>query len=421
MNKLTQSKKFNPNYAAQIVELKTKHVHPNADRLSIWKIQGCNVITDNVNYAEGDIVVFFPVECQINKDFLSFLSLYRDKILNKTDSVGFFEPSSRVKALKLRNTPSEGFIIKLSSFIEFFGEIQYNIGDVFDSVDDIQVCKKYIIKEHNVNSSTRKERTIAKHDIVEDQFRFHYDTEKLVNNEFALNQGDICVISSKWHGTSLVSSKLLTKRKLSILEKIVRLLGVKTQESEYQYIFSSRKVIKNVGQKSIEGQSYYEDDIWGLAHDKIKHTIKNGMSLYCEIVGYLPSGKMIQDGYDYGCKMGEFKVLVYRITTTNDIGNVYEWDWASIKNYCNKYEIEHVPEYYYGPINFTIEQLKEKYLEKDCQYCINHVPDEGICFRNESLDKKAYKMKSFRFLERESKTLDKGVVDTESQESYVEV
>lgn len=240
--KLTQSKKFNPNYAAQIVELKTKHVHPNADRLSIWKIQGCNVITDNVNYAEGDIVVFFPVECQINKDFLSFLSLYRDKTLNKTDSAGFFEPSSRVKALKLRNTPSEGFIVKLSSFVEFFGKIQYNIGDVFDSVDNVQVCKKYIIKEHNVNSSTRKERTIAKHDIVEDQFRFHYDTEKLVNNEFALNQGDICVISSKWHGCVEANTIIHTNLGDKTIKEIVdnkldcKVLALNIYANELEYV-----------------------------------------------------------------------------------------------------------------------------------------------------------------------------------------
>jgi tRNA-binding EMAP/Myf-like protein len=424
--KTQQSKKFNPNYAAQIVTLKKSIKHPNADRLVIWTIQGCNVITDNVNYSEGDEVVFFPLESQINGDLISFLSLYREKTLNKDQSKsGFFGLSRRIKALKLRSIPSEGFIIKLSSLNEFLmdktGEkFDYQIGDVFDSCGDIQLCKKYIIRESKSNNQQKKEKKVSDLGLIENQFRLHYDTEKLATNEYILNTGDICLLSSKWHGTSLVSSKLLIKRKLSLLEKISKFLGVKVQETEYDYIYSSRKVVKSVGETKKDGQHFYKEDVWGLAHDRIKHALKDGMSLYCEIVGYLPSGGMIQQGYDYGCKEGNFNVLVYRITTTNASGDVFEWDWASIKNHCEAYEINHVPEYYYGPVNFTLAQLKEKYLERDCEFCNNKVPSEGICFRNESRSKKAFKLKSFSFLERESKSLDKGDVDIESQESLGE-
>lgn len=424
--KTIQSKKFNPNYAAQIVTLKKSVTHPNADRLVIWTIQGCNVITDNVNYSEGDEVVFFPLESQLNKELISFLSLYREKTLNKNqDSSGFFEQSCRIKALKLRGIPSEGFVIKVSSVNEFLlaktGEsLEYTVGDVFDSCEDIQICKKYIIRELRVNNAQKKEKKNTDLGLIENQFRLHYDTEKLATNEYVLNQGDICVINSKWHGTSLVSSKLLVKRKLSLLEKAAKFFGINVQETEYDYIYSSRKVIKSVGENKKGGDHFYSEDIWGLAHDKIKHALKDGISLYCEIVGYLPSGGMIQEGYDYGCKEGQFNVLVYRITKTNYSGDVFELDWASIKNYCEAYEINHVPEYYYGPVNFTLAQLKEKYLEKDCEFCNNKVPSEGICFRNESRNKKAFKLKSFSFLEKESKSLDKGQVDIESQESVGE-
>jgi len=424
--KTQQSKKFNPNYAAQIVTLKKSVKHPNADRLIIWTIQGCNVITDNVNYSEGDEVVFFPLESQINKDLIGFLSLYREKDLNKNkNNSGFFEQSCRIKALKLRAVPSEGFIIKVSSLNEFLmdkiGEkLDYQIGDVFDSCGDIQICKKYIIRELRVNNGQKKEKIVVDLGLVENQFRLHYDTEKLATNEYILSPGDICVIGNKVHGTSLVSSKLLVKKKLSLKDKIAKFFGVKVQETEYDYIYSSRKVIKSVGENKKDGQHFYKEDVWGLAHDRIKHALKDGMSLYCEIVGYLPSGGMIQKDYDYGCKEGEFKVFVYRITTTNSSGDVFEWDWASIKNHCESHEIDHVPEYYYGPVNFTLAQLKEKYLEKDCEICNNKVPAEGICFRNESRSKKAFKLKSFTFLERETKSLDKGDVDIESQESLGE-
>jgi len=219
------------------------------------------------------------------------------------------------------------------------------------------------------------------------------------------------------HNTSLVSSKLLFNNKLSLSERVLKFIGFNIQDKEYKYIYSSRKVIKAAGKHTTDLQGFYKDNIWGLAHEKIKHALVDGLSLYCEIVGNMPTGGMIQKDYDYGCREGEFKVFVYRITTTNTSGDVHEFDWASIKEHCDNHEINHVPEYYYGPVNFTLDQLKEKYLEKDCEFCSNRVPGEGIAFRNECHNKKAYKLKSFRFLQKESKDLDDGVSDIETEES----
>ena len=48
--------------------------------------------------------------------------------------------------------------------------------------------------------------------------------------------------------------------------------------------------------------------------------------------------------------------------------------------------------------------------------CDNPVPEEGIVVRKESLfNCESYKLKSFRFLEGESKQLDTGEVDIESE------
>ena len=70
----------------------------------------------------------------------------------------------------------------------------------------------------------------------------------------------------------------------------------------------------------------------------------------------------------------------------------------------------------------TLETLKEVYLEHNCDMCKNVVPGEGIVIRKEKLNLyEAYKLKSFRFLEHETKMLDDGesteeelVVDEES-------
>lgn len=51
--------------------------------------------------------------------------------------------------------------------------------------------------------------------------------------------------------------------------------------------------------------------------------------------------------------------------------------------------------------------LQEEYLEKDCKYCTNKVPAEGICVRIDGKDTySTFKLKSKRFLEKESKQLD---------------
>jgi len=89
-----------------------------------------------------------------------------------------------------------------------------------------------------------------------------------------------------------------------------------------------------------------------------------------------------------------------------------------------------VPELYYGrakdlfkiPVEYHwnenfVQKLSEQYLEKDCDMCVNTVPDEGICIRREVFDIDVYKHKSFRFFEWETKQLDSGEVDLETQES----
>jgi hypothetical protein len=65
----------------------------------------------------------------------------------------------------------------------------------------------------------------------------------------------------------------------------------------------------------------------------------------------------------------------------------------------------------------VIKLLEEKYLEKYCEFCGNRVPSEGIVLRIDKLfNFDAYKLKSFAFMELESKHLDDNVIDIESEE-----
>lgn len=72
------SNKAHINYLAKIVILNNVRRHQNADRLQCVMIDGNNVVIGN-NAKDGDLGIFFPLESKINDEFLSRLSLFRDK------------------------------------------------------------------------------------------------------------------------------------------------------------------------------------------------------------------------------------------------------------------------------------------------------------------------------------------------------
>ena len=155
------------------------------------------------------------------------------------------------------------------------------------------------------------------------------------------------------------------------------------------------------------------------------------MTLYYEIAGYLPSGSGIQGLFDYGCEPKEHKIFIYRITMTNLTGKVFELSAKQVQDWCKANGLVAVPELWYGRAKDlvklygfdTIEQWREEFLkhlkfmhnEHDCFMCKNVLPEEGCVVRIEGMQLEAYKCKSTRFLEMETKQLDKGTVDIETE------
>jgi hypothetical protein len=115
---------------------------------------------------------------------------------------------------------------------------------------------------------------------------------------------------------------------------------------------------------------------------------------------------------------------------------VIEFSWPQIKEYCNKYGLKHVTEFYYGkakdycPIiplethwnqNFLAKLEADFMLDRKCPQNSGDVWEEGIVIRVDGLfECPAYKLKNFAFLDKETKDLDKGVVDLESEQSMGE-
>jgi hypothetical protein len=424
-------KEGSENYACTVIKLPAKQKVDGLDNLVRVTVFGndCLIGKDS---PEDELYLFFPAECALTQPFLWVNNLHRELTLNKDQNVkGFFEASGRVKALKFKGTISTGFVIPVTS-LSTFKISGLKVGDEFTNIGDLSICYKYKVERRQSEKQSKESRFNKKlkrfDKLVPNQFRFHESTAHLAKNLHNFKEGSIIVITDKWHGTSAVFSNVLVNKELTLKERIAKWFGVPVVDRVYDNLYSSRSVLKNQYINKEQGGGFYGEDIWGQFNLVLKDKIEQGVTLYGEIVGCLPSGKMIQKNYDYGCNVGEAMFVCYRITYTKPDGNVIEYSWQQIKDYCAKYSIETVKELYFGVCGVNgsdqesadnfLNLLIEEHLEKKCSYCKNDAWAEGIVVRIDGKNTyHAYKLKSKNFLQAETKLLDNGEVDIESEES----
>lgn len=441
--KLTISKNADINYLAKLVHIDEFFPHPNPEvtRMKEAHIDGYKIAV-GINENPGWFI-YFPTMCQINPSILSYLNLYSDKNINRNpeEKPGFFGKNGRVKTIKLKQFPSEGFLLPLEAFqsylvYNFNKELDYPVEEVeFDQLEDfgkkLWICKKYIvvpqIHPYDRRSNRRNKNAKKFNKVIDTQFHFHYDTIILKKCPEAINPHDIIHISEKVHGTSGISAYVLCKQKLNWKQKIAKFLTGE-EFNKYDYIYASRTVIKN----NNPNEGFYGCDVWKHADDIIRPHLTPGLTVYYEIVGFTPNNKYIQKNYDYGCvpstdesyKEGiNFKIYIYRITLTDINGNVFEFSPIDVKRWCNKNNLRHVVELYYGYAgdlypdinedwnNSFLDRLsndKNFYMEENSPSCNNKVPHEGIVIKIDNGKPNAFKVKTFRFLNGEQELLDAG-------------
>ena len=423
----------NPNYSAIVVEIKTIIPLENCTNVQGAIIMGNQVVVSK-DVKVGDIGLYFPLECQLSKEYLSNNNLYNKYELNIDNTKkGYFDENGRIRCQRFRGHKSEGLFMPKESlnFCLKVGDI-LNLNDTFDELNEIPICSKYVVKTNRTpgQPGSKKTRDTKKYEskLVENQFRFHVDTSMLYRNLHRIEPNSLISCTYKMHGTSHISSYILCKRKLNWIEKLLINLGVNIKTEEYDYLYSSRKVVKN-SELNPNAQHFYNEDIWGIAHKELEPFLQKGLSIYCEIVGFLPNGGSIQKDYDYGCEPTKHAIYIYRITSTNIDGKVIEFSAKQVQDFCKKNGLNAVPELYYGyakefsdermtkenwEVKF-LDAIKQKYNEKDCYMCITKVPEEGCVVRIEGLEFEAYKQKSELFYQRETKLLDKGESNIEDE------
>lgn len=409
-------------YCAYITTIKGLRKHTNADRLQCVEVFGQNVIVD-LNYYEGQKVVFFPSDGQLSLEYATDNNLVRVKDENGNNIGGYMDPEKRnVTAIRLRGEKSEGLVLPIETLSKYTDVSKLKDGDQITVLDGHEICQKYIPRgkrnNHPVETGSKKKKKKSKESVSYPFFEEHKDTAQLAYNMSAFRPSDTIYITRKLHGTSARTMKTVKITKKS--NKLRRFLHMEPKITrEVSVVSGSRRVVlKDMN----ANDGYYSDNGFRKKyHDLLKDNLPEGFEVFYEIVGYVNettpimgsvSNKGVKEKefvkkfgdtttFSYGCKPGESDMYVYRMTATTADGTVVELPWETVKVWCDKLGVKHVPDLEKF-IYTTPEDLKErvnKYLSNMPADEIGktHVA-EGVVVRIDNRSTfTAYKDKVFEF------------------------
>ena len=442
-------------YTAFITRLKNVRQHPNADRLQMGECFGNTVIV-SMEYEDNQLGVYFPSDGQLSVEFATVNNLVRKKDENGNNIGGYMDADKRnITAIKLRGEKSDGLFLPLSS-LETFGDITtLNEGDRIDNFNGHEICCKYVprrnVKQGYVSNGNR---TRKKKVDVAPLFTEHADTEQLAYNLAAFKPGDEIEITLKMHGTSQRTAHLPVFKgyKRTIWDKLFRREG--TPIYDWGYVSGTRRTVL----ENFEG-GYYGSNEFREAHSKFfEGKLWKGEEVYYEVVGFTHTGAPIMSTADnkklndkdfikqygketvfsYGCKpyptweskIGpngtlydtlviepQSDIYVYRMTMTNQDGDVVEYTPDFMRYRCEQMGAKTVPVLWKGQVNYRIDSTPGEHV-KDIAEQFYDGPDpigkthvrEGVVVRILNRPKFcAYKHKNWSF-----KALE-GIVKVEAE------
>jgi len=432
-------------YTAFITRVKNIRKHSNADRLNVGECFGNQVIVD-LETNEGTIGVYFPSDGQLSKEYCAENNLVRRKDEAGNEVGGYLDPGKRnIRALKLRGEISDGLFMPLYSLDAFTDTTELKEGDLIDTLDGVEICRKYIPTPKKIGTAagglgSKSLSGNAERKLSFPMFHEHADTAQLAYNMHYFKPGMICYVTLKMHGTSARTGYCLREtstpkwKLLSFLDRFIERPLKYTKA--WEYISGTRRVVLD---NSYEGGFYGNNNFRKVYHDLFEGKLRKGETVYYEIVGYEPGGRSIMGivsnektrdkefikkygkhtTYNYGCAEGENDIYVYRITSTNEDGDTVEYPWDLIMDRCDQLGVKHTPEL--DRFIFTTQEDMMKRMNLDIEAAdpigVTHIR-EGHVIRVEGKEKfKAFKHKGFYFKLLEGIIKDDGFLDPEEAQS----
>lgn len=432
-------------HCGYIVKINELHKHSNADRLQIATIFGASVIV-GLDVQIDDIGVYFPIDLQLSQEYCENNNLIRKLDENGKNIGGYLEPDKRnIRAMKLRGEKSEGLFMPLES-LKYTGETKFEVGEKIEMLNGHEICRKYIPRGQKPAAAGKQGNKTRKHTVpIAPLFAEHADTEQLVYNMDAFKPGDQIEITLKMHGTSGRTGYLpkLQGYKRTLLDKIFHRQG--TPIYDWGYVTGTRRVVLN----DFEDGGFYGSNAFREPHAKFfEGKLWKGETVYYEIVGFTTDGNPIMASvpnskisdkkftkkygdttvFSYGCNPKPLPTMidantgkvvqeavpqsdfyVYRMTMTNEDGDVVEYTPDFMRYRCEQMGAKCVPVLWKdyamprGIIEYDwdageyIKHIAEKYYDGPDPIGKTHVR-EGVVIRIVNRPKfTAYKHKNFSF------------------------
>lgn len=378
-------------HTGYVVEIKDLKPHNNADKLQLVTFFGETVIV-GLETKIGDIGIYFPCDLQLSEEYCDVNDLCR-KRADGTNGKGYLERDKRnIKAISLRGEKSYGLYAPLTS-LESFGDItQLRVGDTIDVFNGHEICKKYIPRSNTRRGSYSEGNKTRKHKApVAPLFMEHADTEQLAYNLGAFKCGDEIEITLKMHGTSQRTGYLpVLKGYKDNWTHLVRNWlwfqfnrithkndlytttdGFKHGEPVYDwgYVSGTRRTVL----EDFEG-GYYGSNEFREAHSKFfEGKLWKGETVYYEVVSFTDDGTPIMSKgkvpkeaqsqygtemvFHYGRSEGS-DIYVYRMTMTNEDGDVVEYTPDFMRYRCEQMGVKTVPVLWRGTIPYAMDDIE---------------------------------------------------------------
>ena len=376
-------------YTGFVCQIKNLRDHPNGDNLYLGECFGNTVAVSRNGYIPDMTGVYFPTDGQLSTEFCQNNNLLRlrDENGHSIPGGGYMDPDKRnVTAIKLRGEKSDGLFLPLTCLDYCFedGAVAHlKIGDTIDVVNGHEICTKYIPRSNKrVGHPTNGNRTRKRRVPIAPLFVEHADTEQLAYNLGAFRSGDEVEITLKMHGTSQRTGYLpvLSGFHRTIWDKLFRRDG----EPIYTYdlVTGTRRTIING-----EDGGFYGSNAFRMPHaEQFRGKLWKGETVYYEVVGFTDTGtpimatcdnKKLNDKefvkqygkstvFSYGCSstvlvcddtdgrnqkvVGQSDIYVYRMTMTNEDGNVVEYPPDFMRYRCEQMGVKTVPVFWRGII-----------------------------------------------------------------------
>lgn len=366
-------------YCGFVTQLENVRKHPNADRLVLADVLGATVIVSATSQT-GDVVVYFPSDGQLSEEYCKVNDLVRRKDENGNQAGGFLDPvKCNVRIIKLRGEYSDGLCMPLESLSYTEADISsFSVGDPITVVNGHEICRKYIPRVQGravSRSSGRKGKARGETKEKAPFFALHIDTPQLRFVMQNFKPGDVISLTEKVHGTSSRNANtLVVSRRRSLLDRILGRNGKEIHE--YKYLVGTRRTTVQDKAGGFYGSNQFRID-WG---EKFKGKLHEGECVFGEIAGYVNGTETPIMGvvsnlktndkafikkygetttFAYGCKPGESRYFIYRMTYTSPKGYVIEYPWDLVCRRAAEMGFEVVPE-----LDRFIYTTEEDFMER---------------------------------------------------------